>query len=134
MVFLKYLQSQIRGKLATQKIDQNKIRNIKMGDDWNNLTTSYDLRMWYLQNTPHQDKTVEYAQDLEKIHHELNYLHTRSKEFYFLGLLIMTFFSNNSDSQILLFVKIVLLRNLMIFTGLFYTFYTFYEVPTHYDW
>merc|ERR1712146_148363 len=76
-----------------------------MGDDWNNLTTSYDLRMWYLQNTPHQDKTVEYAQDLEKIHHELNYLHTR-----------------------------ILLRNLMIFTGLFYTFYTFYEVSSHYDW
>jgi len=34
----------------------------------------YDLRMWYIQNSPHDAQCITYVNDLERLHNELNYL------------------------------------------------------------
>ena len=35
--------------------------------------------MWYIANSPHAKKSLNYVHDLEKIHNELNFLNLRGK-------------------------------------------------------
>ncbi len=73
----KFLRHVNRGKNLQATLDRSSYQNIPFEYSWNNLVKSYDLRMWYVQNSPHQMQSLQYTQELEKIHNELNYLAAR---------------------------------------------------------
>ncbi len=33
----------------------------------------YDLRMWYISNTPHEGRGMKFVHEVETLHNELNY-------------------------------------------------------------
>lgn len=61
--------------------------------------------MWYIANSPHDERNIAFVQDLERIHNELNYLNMRD-----------------------------LLRRTVILTILFYGYYIFFEPERSWDW
>ena len=68
-----------RAQNVTATIDQKKLKHLPFTHNWNHLVQSYDLRMWYIHNSPHTPKALQYTQELEGLHHELNYQNARSK-------------------------------------------------------
>ena len=79
----KILKHVNRGKNIQATLDKSRFKDLEFDYSWRNLVRSYDLRMWYVQNAPHQAQTLKYSQELEKIHNELNYLTIRSWLFLF---------------------------------------------------
>lgn len=55
-------------------VDRYRFRNLPFAYNWDNLVRSYDLRMYYIQNSHNNTKKYQYTQELERIHNELNYL------------------------------------------------------------
>jgi len=64
----------------------------------------YDLRMFYIATSPNHHTALTYTQELERLHHELNYLSAKS-----------------------------MATRLLVITALFYGFYAFYEIGMQ-DW
>lgn len=80
-VFCKMIWKVFRRYLAnrhiTANVDKSQFTNVPFQNGWNNLVKMYDLRMWYIQNSPHDAKCLTYVNDLERLHNELNYLNMR---------------------------------------------------------
>ena len=74
----KFLQKHLRTRYLKSNIDHKKFTNLPFRHSWENLVKMYDLRMWYIQNSPHETQGLAYTQDLEKLHNELNYLNAKS--------------------------------------------------------
>ncbi len=73
----KFFRSLIKKNYLQATLDKEKFKNLPFNYGWNNLVQSYDLRMYYIQNGVNDERALQYVQDLERIHNELNYLHMR---------------------------------------------------------
>ncbi|EWS71671.1 transmembrane protein, putative (macronuclear) [Tetrahymena thermophila SB210] len=101
----KYLQRTNRGNIIQAGLQHRKFENLPFKQNFDNLTKAYDLRMWYISNSPHEAKNLEYVNELEALHNELNY--QNSRQFLF--------------------------RTVSFLLG-WALFYQFYELPKTYDW
>ncbi|KAL4482809.1 hypothetical protein ABPG72_022369 [Tetrahymena utriculariae] len=101
----KYLQRTSRGNIIQAGLQHRKFENLPFKQNFNNLTKAYDLRMWYISNSPHEAKNLEYVNELEALHNELNY--QNSRQFLF--------------------------RTVSFLLG-WALFYQIYELPKTYDW
>lgn len=66
-----------KGKNVRGTLDTRSFERIPFSYSWNNLVKSYDLRMFYVENSPDREEALKYTFELEKIHNELNYLAIR---------------------------------------------------------
>lgn len=73
----KFFRRLIKSNHLQATLDQKKFKALPFNYGWNNLVKSYDLRMYYIQNGTNEERTLQYVQDLERIHNELNYLSMR---------------------------------------------------------
>ena len=58
-------------------LTKSKFRDIEQGYTWNNLIRAYDLRYWYMNQGINQGQGFKYCQEVEYIHDELNYQHSK---------------------------------------------------------
>lgn len=76
---LRNLFSGVRGKILKESpINKQLVKNTEFKFGWDMLVRSYDLRMWFIQNSWNLSKKIRMASQLEKLHYDLNYLHIRS--------------------------------------------------------
>ena len=66
-------------RYTTAPLVQKEFKNLKFAHNWENLVKMYDLRMWYIQNSPNDKQALTYVNELERLHNELNYLAFRGK-------------------------------------------------------
>lgn len=64
-----------RHLLAT--VDKKKFNDLAFKHNWANLVKMYDLRMFYVWNSPHESQALVYTTELERLHNELNYMNVR---------------------------------------------------------
>ncbi len=53
--FLSYLN---RNTIKNSTLKHSEFQNFKFAQNFENLTKAYDLRMWYIANSPHEDKNL----------------------------------------------------------------------------
>eukprot|EP01017_Pseudomicrothorax_dubius_P025183 TRINITY_DN2690_c0_g1_i1.p1 TRINITY_DN2690_c0_g1~~TRINITY_DN2690_c0_g1_i1.p1 ORF type:complete len:172 (-),score=56.11 TRINITY_DN2690_c0_g1_i1:113-568(-) len=104
MVLWRLVNRLSKGRHLQAPIDQTKFASLPFDHSWENLVKMYDLRMWYIQNSPHDERCVKYVHDLERLHNELNYLNMRDY-----------------------------MKRFVLATILFYGFYALYTFPS-FDW
>jgi hypothetical protein len=75
----KLFEKSMRARYLQAGLDKKSFRNLDFGYSWNNLVKAYDLRMWYIANSPHDERNITFVHDLERIHNELNYLNMKGE-------------------------------------------------------
>ncbi|EGR33554.1 hypothetical protein IMG5_049290 [Ichthyophthirius multifiliis] len=101
----KILSKLNKKSIQNSGLDHQKYQKLPFSQDFNNLAKAYDLRLWYIANSPHEDKNLEYVVQAEQLHNELNY--QNSRQFLF------------RTAAFLLGIEL---------------FYMFYDMPKNYDW
>ena len=77
MVF-KWLGAITKAESLTSRISKSNFSKLPFAHTHDNLTKMYDLRMWYINNSPNAGKSLSYVWEIEKIHNELNFISSRS--------------------------------------------------------
>jgi hypothetical protein len=78
----RFLRQINRGKNIQAGLDKASFDHIPFAYSWDNLVKSYDLRQWYILNSPNDSQRFKYTLELETLHNELNYLTARSNHFF----------------------------------------------------
>ena len=78
--------------------------------------------MWYIANSPHNKKNMQFVHELENIHNELNYLNLRGIKYKNLKFYLNYFFY-----KIINFYFKEMFVRFGIFLFLFYGFFALYE-------
>jgi len=63
------------------QIESSRFENMPFRHSFSNLVRMFDLRMWYIQNSPNSKLALPKVHELELLHTELNYQHSRSRPF-----------------------------------------------------
>lgn len=63
-------------------IEKAKFRDIEQGYTWNNLVRGFDLRYWYMNQGINHGQGFKYCNEIEDLHNELNYAHTKGTFFF----------------------------------------------------
>jgi len=73
----KLLQRTNRRNIVQAGLDKSKFENLPFSTNFNSLVKAYDLRMWYIVNSPNEAKNIHFIQELETLHNEINYQNSR---------------------------------------------------------
>ena len=65
MSFWNILKKGAKTRNVTAPILKDSYKNLPFKNDYNHLIRQYDLRMWYISNSPHDQKCMDYVNDLE---------------------------------------------------------------------
>lgn len=66
-----------RKRHLTASVNKGRFEGLSFKHDWANLVKMYDLRMYYVWNSPNERQALTYTTELEHLHNELNYMNVR---------------------------------------------------------
>lgn len=66
-----------RESIEGARIDMNDFRGLPFDNKVKNLIRMFELRDWFVQNSPNERIAFKYSSEMATLHHELNYVTSR---------------------------------------------------------
>lgn len=74
------------------KIKSNQWDKLEFKNDMTNLTRMFEIRRWYVEQSPYNYHNAKYTNDLAILHKQLNYVSSRVMFRRAIGLILLTLF------------------------------------------
>lgn len=81
-----------RESIEGARIDINNFRGLPFNNRVKNLIRMFELRDWFIQNTPNERTALKYSSEMATLHSELNYVTSRIsyRRFFYIAALYWT--------------------------------------------